>query len=100
MDKPPILERQIGTHKIDHAKQIHINLNYPLCTLVSAFEDGHIYTIETYEKPNEPKNMWFCTYKLEMSLSVLDLNSDNFTEELYDLIKKGYIAPNSCKYLS
>ena len=49
MSKPAILERQIGTHKIDFAKQIHINLNYPPCTLVAAFDNGHIYTIETYE---------------------------------------------------
>ena len=49
MSKPAILERQIGTQKIDYAKQIHINLNYPPCTLVAAFDSGHIYTIETYE---------------------------------------------------
>lgn len=35
-----------------------------------------------------------------MSLSVLDLDSDNFTEELYDLVGKGYIGPDSCKNLS
>ena len=100
MDKPPILERQIGTQKIDYAKQIHINLNYPRCTLVSAFEDGYIYTIETLKEPNEPKNIWFCTYKLDMSESVLDLDSDNFTEHLYDLIRKGYIGPDSYENLS
>lgn len=29
MNQPPVIERQIGTHKIEHAKQIqiHINLN-------------------------------------------------------------------------
>lgn len=100
MAQPPILERQIGTQKIDYAKQIHINLNYPPCTLVAAFDTGYIYTIETFEEPNEPKNMWLCTYKLDMSLSLLDLDSDNFTEELYDLIRKGYIGPDSCKNLS
>lgn len=100
MSKPAILERQIGTHKIDFAKQIHINLNYPRCTLVAAFNNGYIYTIETLKEPNEPKNMWFCIYKLDMSESVLDLDSDNFTEHLYELIGKGYIGPDSYKNLS
>jgi hypothetical protein len=100
MDQPPLLERQIGTQKIEAFKQIHINLNYPPCTLVSAFENGYIYTIETFKEPNEPENIWFCTYKLDMSLSVLDINSDNFTEHLYDLIGKGYIGPDSYKNLS
>jgi hypothetical protein len=100
MDKPAILERQIGSQKIDFAKQIHINLNYPPCTLVSAFYNGYIYTIETFKVPNEPKNIWVCSYKLDMSLFTLDINSDNFIEDLYDLLVKGYIEPNSCKKLS
>ena len=79
---------------------VHINLNYPRCTLVAAFNNGYIYTIETLKEPNEPKNMWFCIYKLDMSESVLDLDSDNFTEHLYVLIGKGYIGPDSYKNLS
>ena len=94
--------RDIGVQHWDHAKTLHIQNNFPPVTIVSMKHNGWVYTLETYNEPKQPFNIYKNIYNLDFNSLNLDFqerNENNFNEKLINILSKKKVSPVYKEYI-
>tara|TARA_B100000902_G_scaffold383834_1_gene423204 strand:- start:291 stop:614 length:324 start_codon:yes stop_codon:yes gene_type:complete len=100
--QPRPIIRQIGVQHWDHATILHRQNNFPRITFVSLNDSGWIYTLETYNQPKQPFNIYKVIYKVDYSSLNLDYqqrNQADFNQQLKNILSQGNVSPAYKEYI-